>query len=61
MPAEQANKLICRVLKIREEGQVRSRSALIGIGVNTDGYREALGLMIGDSESEVSWSEFLAG
>lgn len=46
------------VLKVREESRVRSRGALIGIGVNTDGYREVLGLMLGDSESEVSWSEF---
>lgn len=46
------------VLNIREEGRVRSRSALIGIGVNSDGYREVMGLMLGDSESEASWSEF---
>jgi len=46
------------VLKVREESRVRSRGALIGIGVNTDGYREVLGLMLGDSESEASWSEF---
>src|SRR5690606_13499587 len=32
------------VLKVREESRVRSRGALIGIGVNTDGYREVLGL-----------------
>ena len=46
------------VLKVREDGRVRSRGALIGIGVNTDGYREVLGVMLGDSESEASWSEF---
>ncbi len=46
------------VLKVREEGRVRSRGALVGIGVNSDGYREVLGLMLGDSESEASWSEF---
>jgi putative transposase len=46
------------VLKIREEGRVRSRSALIAIGINESGYREILGLMLGDSESEVSWTEF---
>lgn len=33
---------------------------LIAFGVNRDGYREILGLMIGDSESEASWSEFFA-
>ena len=46
------------VLKVREDGRVRSRGVLVGIGVNTDGYREVLGLMLRDSESEVSWSEF---
>lgn len=33
---------------------------MIAIGINTEGYREALGLMTGDSESEFSWSEFFA-
>jgi len=46
------------ILKVREDGRVRTRGALIGIGVNTDGYREVLGVMLGDSESEGSWSEF---
>jgi putative transposase len=45
-------------LKVREDGRVRSRGVMIGIGVNTDGYREVLGLMLGDTESEASWSEF---
>ncbi len=44
-------------LKIREEGRVRSRSALIDIGINETGFREILGLMLGDSESETSWTE----
>ena len=47
------------VIKIREEHRVRSCSALLAIGVNQDGYREVLGLQIGDSESEKSWSDFL--
>jgi len=46
------------VLKIREDGWVRPHSALIAIGVNASGYREILGLQIGNSESEESWSEF---
>ncbi len=46
------------VLKIREDGRVRSRSALIATGVNKDGYREVLGLMLGDSESEATWTDF---
>jgi putative transposase len=46
------------VLKVREEGRVRARGALMAIGINEEGYREVLGLMLGDSESEASWSEF---
>jgi len=45
-------------LKIRQEGRVVPQSALIAVGVNEEGYREVLGLMIGDSESEATWSEF---
>lgn len=44
------------VLKVREGGQVRSLSALIAFGINETGYREILGLQIGDSESEASWT-----
>lgn len=49
------------VLKVREEGRVRARSALIATGINAAGYREILGLRLGDSESEASWAEFFAG
>jgi len=45
-------------LKVREDGRVRSRGVMIAIGINTDGYREVLGIMTGDTESEASWSEF---
>ena len=45
------------VIRVREEGRVRPCSALIASGVNEKGYREVLGLQIGDSESEASWSE----
>src|SRR5699024_10764516 len=47
-------------LKVREDGRVRSRGAMVGIGVNADGYREVLGLMIGDTESLASWSKFFS-
>jgi transposase-like protein len=46
------------VIKVREGGQVRSCSALIATGVNEEGYREILGLQLGDSESERSWTAF---
>lgn len=45
-------------LKIRKNGRVAPQSALIAVGVNEDGYREVLGVRIGDSESEATWSEF---
>lgn len=48
------------VLKIREDGRVRSRAAMIAIGVNEEGYREILDMMLGDSESETSWAEFFS-
>ena len=47
-------------LKVREDGRVRSRGVMVGIGVNSDGYREVLGLMLGDTESLASWSEFFS-
>jgi transposase-like protein len=46
-------------LKIRKGGRVLSQGALIAIAVNEEGYREILGIKIGDSESEATWSEFL--
>jgi transposase-like protein len=46
------------VVKVREDGWVRSCSALIATGVNDEGYREILGLQLGDSESERSWMDF---
>ncbi len=43
------------VVKVREGGRVRSCSALIATGINEEGYREILGLQLGDSASEQSW------
>ena len=48
------------VLKIREDGRVRPRAAMVASGVNEEGYREILGIMLGDSESEQSWHEFFS-
>lgn len=49
------------VFKARESGRVRSRSAHIAVGINQEGYREVLGLGLGDSESEASWTDFFRG
>lgn len=48
------------VIRVREQGRVRPISAMIATGVNERGYREILGLMLGDSESESSWGTFFA-
>ena len=47
-------------LKIREDGRVWSRGVMISVGINSDVYREVLGMMIGDTESETGWSEFFS-
>jgi transposase-like protein len=46
------------VVKVREDGRVRAVSALVATGVNAQGYREVLGLRVGDSESERTWQDF---
>ncbi len=45
------------VIKVRRDEAVRSTSALIVSGVNDSGQRELLGLRLGDSESEGTWSD----
>lgn len=45
-------------LKVREEGRVRSRGLMIASGINESGQREILGFMLGDTESEDSWTGF---
>jgi putative transposase len=48
------------MVKVREQERVRSVAALIAIGINAAGYREILGIQLGDSESEGSWGTFFA-
>jgi transposase-like protein len=48
------------VIKVREQKRVRALAALIAIGSTAAGYREILGIQLGDSESEGSWSTFFA-
>lgn len=45
------------VIDVRVDDVVRSMGMLIAHGVNIDGVRETLGLRLGDSESETTWSE----
>ncbi len=45
--------------KVRENHRVRSKAVMIAIGVRSDGIREILGFMVGDSETETGWRSFL--
>jgi transposase-like protein len=45
------------VVKVRRDDAVRATSALIVSGVNDQGIRELLGLRLGDSESEGTWTD----
>ena len=40
-------------------GEVRNVSVLVAIGVNTEGYREVLGVAEGAKEDKASWCSFL--
>ena len=44
-------------VKVREEERVVTKAALLVSGVNDEGYREVLGLKLGDSESEGFWRD----
>lgn len=46
------------VVKVRKRGAVGSTSVLIALGISEEGHREVLGLHLGDSESEATWSAF---
>src|ERR671930_69217 len=48
------------VVKVRRDHAVRATSALIVSGVNAQGRRELLGLSLGDSESEGTWTDMFA-
>ena len=48
------------VLKIREDGRVRSRSALLVFGLYIECYWEGFGFMLGDSEFDASLSQFFS-
>ncbi len=45
--------------KVRTEKRVVSKALLIASGIRNDGYREVLGLAIGDAESFATWDELL--
>src|SRR5881398_3728240 len=46
-------------VKVRQSGRIVSVAVIIAVGVNSDGWREVLGMDIGPSEAETFWTEFL--
>lgn len=44
------------VVKVRRDGAIRSTGVLIAYGVNEEGLREPLDLLVADSENETSWN-----
>ena len=44
---------------VRENRHIVSKAVVIATGLRADGHREVLGVDIGDSETEVFWTEFL--
>src|SRR5690625_4066129 len=45
-------------IKVREKHRVVSKSCHIAIGINEQGDREIIGLMIQNGESELTWTKF---
>ncbi|MEV7776126.1 IS256 family transposase [Kitasatospora sp. NPDC086791] len=45
--------------RARVNHQIVSRAVVVATGITEDGGREVLGLVVGDSETEVFWAEFL--
>ena len=46
-------------VKVRQAGRIVSVAVIVAVGANTDGRREVLGMMVGPSEAETFWAEFL--
>jgi transposase-like protein len=44
---------------VRDNHQVTSKAVVIATGLRADGYREVLGVDVGDSENETFWTDFL--
>ena len=49
------------VVDVRRDEAVRATGCLIAYGVNEEGYREPLDVLLADSENEASWSELFSG
>lgn len=53
--------LDARYEKVRREGRIVDAAVLVAIGVDAQGYRQVLGIEVVYGETELTWSEFLAG
>jgi len=45
--------------KVREAGRVISMATVVAVGVNTEGWRQVLGVDVGPSEDQAFWTAFL--
>lgn len=41
--------------KVREDGQIKGKAAYVVLGINLDGFKEILGIWIGENESSKFW------
>lgn len=41
--------------KVREDGQIKNKAAYVVLGVNLDGFKNVLGIWIGENESSKFW------
>lgn len=41
--------------KVREEGRIKSKAAYVVLGIDLDGFKDILGIWIGESESSKFW------
>ncbi|KKH59507.1 transposase, partial [Methanosarcina mazei] len=41
--------------KVREEGRIKSKAAYVVLGIDLDGFKDVLGIWIGESESSKFW------
>ncbi len=53
--------LDAKVEKVRDGGRVVRKALVLAYAVHESGYREVIGLDVGESETEVFWRSFLRG
>ncbi len=53
--------LDARYERVRENGVVGKRAVLIGLGIDTEGRRQVLGVELANRESSTTWQDFVTG